>query len=81
MNFWQWLKQSSEDPSKLSLTLKSFIPLVLMLALLFGFDLNEGDLVVGIEQIVALLTSIGLIWGLMRKIINSNSGKFGAFWK
>ncbi len=81
MSFWQWLKQSSKNPEQLSLSLKSFVPLVIALVPLFGIELNEGDFINFVEQVVAILASVGLIVGLVRKVYLSNTGKFGAFWK
>jgi hypothetical protein len=37
---WYWIKYSSENPEKVSRTLKSSIPLIISLGLLFKIDLS-----------------------------------------
>lgn len=62
---------SSQDPSKLSLTVKgvlvAVIPVLLFVGQLQGWTITEGDLMEGIEAITALIASATVIWGLIRK--------------
>ena len=76
---FQWFVYSSQNPSELSLTLKGFIPLLLLLgvgniippATAQSFADSLVALVVGAGQLIsAAITMLGLI----RKIYNSFSG-------
>lgn len=70
---YDWLVQSSADPAKLSLTVRGFIPFLL----LFGVDqqvLDEGSSV-----LVATIVGLGMVasgavgaYGLVRKILLSS---------
>ena len=66
--FWSWLFRSAKDPEKLSLTIKSFFPLVLSAFVFFGWtDITESDLTEGLSAFTGIVSSIGVIIGLVRK--------------
>lgn len=70
-NFIQWLITSSEDPNKISMTMKS----IAAFAVLFGLDttvVNDAQ-----NNLVSIITALGMLvsagtalWGLGRKIKN-----------
>jgi len=60
---------SSANSENLSLTLKTFIPLVLLVAAYFKLDLVEGDLDQAISAIGSVVVGLGFLYGLARKII------------
>ena len=67
---------SSANPEKLALTLRGLIPLVLFLAVAFGFQVVEGDLNELINSIVNFIVAIGVaasgfftLVGIIRKIV------------
>lgn len=62
------LLRSSANPEKLSLTLKSISVLVLSLAPVLGLDIQSTDLDNGIASIVSIVASIGVLYGLGRKL-------------
>lgn len=74
---WLWIVRSSNNPQKLSLTLKNFIPFVLLFS--FGDNVvNEADLNQLAESVVTIIvavatigTGIGSIYGFARKILSS----------
>lgn len=63
---------SSEDPTKLSLTIKSLlvalIPIVIAVAQYYSVSLNESDLTELVQQITVLVSAGGAIYGIGRKI-------------
>lgn len=84
--FWAWLVLSSNDPQKVSLTVKSVLTGLATYALFFTglFHLNVGasDLSVFTDQIATLVGSVLTIvscitgvYGFIRKIINTMSGR------
>ena len=61
---------SSVNPDKISLTLKSLLPLILMLLPLMGVvNITETDLETLSESIVAIISASCVIWGLARKFL------------
>lgn len=74
-SFWNWLVYSSEDPEKLSLTIKGLIPFLVLL--------NVGDPIVLnstadtfthiIVIVVTAITGIIGAYGALRKIFNTVS--------
>lgn len=65
--------QSSVDANRVSLTLKSAVVLVPSLVLLlsvFGLSATPEDLTELINQLAVLLSSVGVIWGIIRKFKN-----------
>lgn len=65
---WPWL-QSSKDPQKLSLTLKSVAGFAVALGLLTQGDSDTltGAIVELVGAVSILLSSVGILWGLIRK--------------
>lgn len=61
---------SSVDPEKLSLTLQSFVPLVIAVAALFGVKLLSVDLQTLITAVIAVVSAVGTIYGLYRKVVS-----------
>jgi len=75
---WRWVINSSEDPNKLSLTLKGLLPLVIALSTISGYDLRQDDLssltdavVTALVQFVALVSALTTLYGAGRKVINT----------
>ena len=64
MNFLK----SSANSAKLSLTLKSFIPLVLAVASITGTVIPEDMINEAIESLVALFSAVFFLYGLGRKV-------------
>lgn len=60
---------SSVDPEKLSLTLTSFIPLVISVGALLGFQLNSFDLQTIVTAVVAIVSGVGTLYGFARKML------------
>lgn len=84
MKFLSWLVRSSENPNNLSMTLKgtlgAVVSVVLLLAPMFHFKTDQGELeaiVDGIIQVVlgisALVSAIAGVVGLVRKIALSGN--------
>lgn len=79
---FELLLQSSQDPAKLSLTVRgilvTLVPVILITAQYFGLGmLQENDVIAIIEGITtiiaAALTLVGLVmttWGMIRKLFN-----------
>ena len=68
--FWNLIR-SSRNPAKVSLTLKSLFALAVSFGLL---DQATSDTAIGatvevIGAISALVSSIGIFWGLVRKLL------------
>jgi len=63
---------SSANPQELSLTVKSIllsiIPLVILMANYFGLELKEEDLIIGVTNLTAVISSLGMLYGLGRKV-------------
>lgn len=62
---------SSVNPDKISLTLKSaviFVPSVVVLLSFFGFSATPDDLTQFVNQLAVLISGIGIVFGLVRKI-------------
>ena len=62
------LLRSSANPEKLSLTLKSISVLVVSLAPVLGLDIQSTDLDNGIAAVVSIVASVGVLYGLGRKL-------------
>lgn len=60
--------KSSANPEKLSLTLKSFIPLVLSLGIIFGFDISQESILEIITAITGIVSGVYFLYGIGRKI-------------
>lgn len=61
---------SSVNPEKISLTLKSLVPLVIFGLGYFGvYTITENDLYGLLEAIIAAISAISFAYGLARKII------------
>lgn len=80
----QSVLRSSQDPEKLSLTIKGllvqFVPVMVLALQAFGIGAIEADLVAIIEavtQLIAIISSVaGLtmtIWGMIRKMFNPDN--------
>ena len=71
MNYQKYLG-SSANPDNLSMTVKSvgvwLIPAVLALAVSFGWDVKENDLVELVNNLAILTAAAMTIYGLGRKI-------------
>ena len=70
---WDWVK-SSQDPQKLSLTLKSAASTLATLGILFGVVLPQEDVdsvAHGVEVLVAAvwagISGVGILYGVFRK--------------
>lgn len=65
---------SSEDPLKLSLTIRGmlvlYIPFLLALASSFNFPLTESNLYSWITQISFMAGGVMFLWGVYRKVKN-----------
>jgi hypothetical protein len=65
---------SSVDPTKVSLTFKGIavglIPVIIIVARGFGFDILESDLVELVENLTTLIAVIMMVWGGIRKLVN-----------
>lgn len=80
-NLLELLLQSSQDPTKLSLTVRgmlvTLVPVILIAAQVFGIGmLQETDVIAIIEGITGIiataLTLVGLVmttWGMIRKLV------------
>lgn len=60
---------SSQDPQKLALTVKGFIPFILVVTAYFQLEVSENDLVQLIEQGLMVVTGLTTIWGIIRKFL------------
>jgi len=63
---------SSVDPESLSLTVKSLgialIPVILALCRLFDLSLVENDIIQVINALATVISMIGVVWGVYRKV-------------
>lgn len=59
---------SSADPTKISLTLKSFIPLALSVLTWLNIDLSDSDLAMLVDGIVMAISAFGVLYGISRKV-------------
>lgn len=63
---------SSANSQELSLTVKSIllsiIPLIILMANYFGLELKEEDLIMGVTNLTAIISSLGMLYGLGRKV-------------
>jgi hypothetical protein len=60
---------SSADKSKLSLTLKSLVPLIVFgLGFFKIYTISENDLYQAMEAVIAAASAAGFAYGLLRKI-------------
>ena len=60
---------SSANPEKISLTLKSLVPLIIFGLGAFGYyNITDNDLYGGIESIIAIFSAVGVFYGIARKI-------------
>lgn len=66
----QMLLWSSANPQKISLTIKSFVPFLIVTLAYFNINVSEGSWDEAIEGIVMILTAAGTVWGGVRKIYN-----------
>lgn len=79
-NFKSWLLNSSADPNKWSLTVKSFgltlVPVLLILAnTVFGLGLEQSQI---IDIVTSFATLVGVVltgFGLVRKIYRTATNK------
>lgn len=78
-NIFNWIVKSSEDPKKLSMTLKGAIPFVIIIAGWKGLDIDQqllntliDDFVVGF---VMIITGLQTFYGLARKVNNTIKAK------
>lgn len=60
---------SSANKENLSLTLKAFVPLVLLLVSYFKIDLAEGEIDQAINAIASVAVGLIFLKGLVRKVI------------
>lgn len=60
---------SSIDPNSISLTLKAFIPMIMLLVMAFKLDIVESDVDTIISAIGAIISAGFTIWGIVRKFI------------
>lgn len=60
---------SSVDPNSISLTLKAFIPMIMLLVVAFKLDIVESDVDTIISAIGAIISAGFTIWGIVRKFI------------
>lgn len=60
---------SSVDPNSISLTLKAFIPMIMLLVMAFKLDIVESDVDTIISAIGAIISAGFTIWGIVRKFI------------
>lgn len=60
---------SSVDPNSISLTLKAFIPMIMLLVVAFKLDIVESDVDTIISAIGAIISAGFTIWGIIRKFI------------
>lgn len=60
---------SSVDPNSISLTLKAFIPMIMLLVVAFKVDLTETNVEEIISAIGAIISAGFTIWGIVRKFI------------
>jgi uncharacterized protein (DUF697 family) len=60
---------SSVDPNQISLTLKAFIPMIMLLIAAFKVDLTETNVEEIISAIGAIISAGFTIWGVVRKFI------------
>ena len=71
MNTWFLSSTKSGD---LSLTIKAallgIVPVLVSFARMQGLDIAESDVVELVNQIFALLSVIGIVYGLIRKLFN-----------
>lgn len=62
---------SSQNPEELSLTIKSallsLVPLIILIAKSSGIEIIEIDLIQFINVIFSILSSVGIVYGLIRK--------------
>ncbi len=67
-----WLG-SSQDPRKISLTIKALavalIPLIVAGGRSAGYEITESDLVQLIEQVTVIVSAFGFVVGIIRKYI------------
>lgn len=65
---WTWLVTSSEDPQKLSLTLKHGLPFLVSVLAYTKYNLSLNDLTGGVDGLVMVLTGLGTLYGFSRKL-------------
>ena len=77
MNILNKIVKSSQNPEKISLTLKGIAGLVIMIAGLFQVGITPDDWETASQAIVGAITAIGIaissiatMWGLIRKFLN-----------
>lgn len=58
---------SSVDPNSISLTLKAFIPMIMLLLVAFKVDLTETNVEEIVSAIGAIISAGFTIWGIIRK--------------
>lgn len=84
--FWEWLVMSSADAQKISLTVKAFliglIPGILFLTNMLNVQFDSETftgIVEAVAQIIVLLggliTAIAFVWGAVRKLLTTLTGK------
>lgn len=70
-NILNWFVMSSADPAKVSLTVKAFIPLIIGLGGMFGFQTTEGELMGVVSQFLTGISSLVFLYGFGRKVYNT----------
>lgn len=62
---------SSQDPTKLSLTIKgvlvALVPIIITVGQAQGWPVTEGDLMNVVESITGIVAAVAVIYGVFRK--------------
>ena len=74
---WNWLVKSSADPTKLAVTVKGGVPLIVSVALLLGVELPQDSLAEALTSLVMATSGIITAAGLIRKVVLSVRKKEG----
>lgn len=81
---WTWLMKSSANPGQTSMTLQaSLTAAVTILTVGLGFaHINVGDLTPVVDALIAtvqalfgVVSAAAVVWGLVRKVINTIKGQ------
>jgi len=72
-----WMTSSANN-AKLSLTIKSFIPLIIFILPMLGIvNIGESDIVGAIDQVGVAILAVMTAYGAIRRIKNLALGKNG----
>lgn len=76
---WNWIILSSEDSTKLSLTLKSALTLLVTALTIIGLPKAElgalaDQIVTLVQDLLMVISAVTGVWGLMRKINTTMGG-------